>query len=327
MTRFTRTLVLAAASVGIVAAAAASSGPANAAAPPLDARTREDRTRDRRRRVLGQVAGPRRPVTCVPAPGRRRGVDRAVPPRRVLRHPLSRSRRRPPSGACRVAGVNPAAATFAACPTLELRPVTLRYEASGEGPPVLLLAPGGLRASRIDAWELAPWNPVTALADRHRVVAMDQRNTGTSFAPITASDGWPTYAADQLAVMDHLAHRALRRAGNVHRRRLHHGTAGRGTRTHRGGGGAAAGRLRRQPGRLPRHLRPVARGHRCRPPRGHRRRDGCWSNLFGSDHLLWSVPDTVLPTVDTPILVLQGDDVYHPRERTASWRRPLRTPP
>ena len=41
--------------------------------------------------------------------------------------------------------------------------------------------------------------------------------------------------------------------------------------------------------------------------------EGCWSSLFGSDNVLWSVPDSMLPTIETPILVLQGDDVYHPR--------------
>ena len=90
-------------------------------------------------------------------------------------------------------------------PTLENGPVSLHYETWGDGPAVLLLAPGGLRASRIETWANAPWNPIEALADRyHVIVAMDQRNTGTSFAPITAADGWPSYAADQLALMDHL---------------------------------------------------------------------------------------------------------------------------
>jgi pimeloyl-ACP methyl ester carboxylesterase len=42
--------------------------------------------------------------------------------------------------------------------------------------------------------------------------------------------------------------------------------------------------------------------------------EGCWSNLFGTDDLLWSVPDARLPAIETPMLVLQGDDVYHPKE-------------
>jgi pimeloyl-ACP methyl ester carboxylesterase len=40
--------------------------------------------------------------------------------------------------------------------------------------------------------------------------------------------------------------------------------------------------------------------------------EGCWTNLFGGDDTLWSVPDAVLPTITTPLLVLQGADVYHP---------------
>ena len=88
--------------------------------------------------------------------------------------------------------------------TVQLGPATIRYETYGDGPAVLLLAPGGLRASRIETWGNAPWNPIDALRDRFRVVAMDQRNTGTSFAPITATDGWDDYAADQLGLMDHL---------------------------------------------------------------------------------------------------------------------------
>ncbi len=88
--------------------------------------------------------------------------------------------------------------------TVQLGPATIRYETYGDGPAVLLLAPGGLRASRIETWGNAPWNPIEALRDRFRVVAMDQRNTGTSFAPVTAGDGWDDYAADQLGLMDHL---------------------------------------------------------------------------------------------------------------------------
>src|SRR5262245_50129970 len=91
-----------------------------------------------------------------------------------------------------------------AVPTLENGPVTLHYQTSADGPPLLMLAPGGLRASRAETWSRAPWNPIEALSDRYRVVVMDQRNTGTSFAPVTAEDGWTAYAADQLALMDHL---------------------------------------------------------------------------------------------------------------------------
>lgn len=81
--------------------------------------------------------------------------------------------------------------------------VRIGYEEHGEGFPVLLVAPGGMRSVR-GAWSRAPWNPVEALRDRYRVIAMDQRHAGESTAPISADEGWASYTADQLALMDHL---------------------------------------------------------------------------------------------------------------------------
>src|SRR5687768_11646171 len=90
-------------------------------------------------------------------------------------------------------------------PLFEDGDVSIYYETYGvDGPPLLLLAPGGLRLSRVENWSKAPWDPIAALADRYQIVAMDQRNTGRSFAPITAEYGWGDYTADQLALMDHL---------------------------------------------------------------------------------------------------------------------------
>ena len=48
-------------------------------------------------------------------------------------------------------------------------------------------------------------NPITEFAANFRVIAMDQRNAGgQSHAPITAQDGWHTYMADHIALLDHL---------------------------------------------------------------------------------------------------------------------------
>ena len=87
---------------------------------------------------------------------------------------------------------------------------TIHYQEYGAGFPILLFAPGGLR-SRMEMWHSpvgAPaksWNDWTqVLADRYRVVAMDQRNAGASRTAIKADHGWHTYAADHLALMDHL---------------------------------------------------------------------------------------------------------------------------
>jgi len=83
---------------------------------------------------------------------------------------------------------------------------TIYYEEFGQGFPILTFAPAGLQ-STIGVWSqpAAPINPITEFASGFRVIAMDQRNAGgQSRAPITAQDGWPTYTADHLALLDHL---------------------------------------------------------------------------------------------------------------------------
>jgi pimeloyl-ACP methyl ester carboxylesterase len=88
-------------------------------------------------------------------------------------------------------------------PTFRRGGVSLYYETSGAGFPVLLFAPGGMRSS-IEFWQRSPWNPIEALSPRFRVIAMDQRNAGRSTAPVTANDGWHSYAQDHVALLDHL---------------------------------------------------------------------------------------------------------------------------
>ncbi len=89
------------------------------------------------------------------------------------------------------------------------------YEVHGSGYPLLIFAPGGLR-SELAFWRhspsnpdaAAPWmNPMVDLAGRFTVIGMDQRNAGSSRGRVTATDGWRTYAADHLALIDHLGHR------------------------------------------------------------------------------------------------------------------------
>jgi pimeloyl-ACP methyl ester carboxylesterase len=58
--------------------------------------------------------------------------------------------------------------------------------------------------SSVPLWEMAAINPLTAYAGQYRMIAMDQRNAGRSAGPLPAGDPWGGYAADQLAVMDHL---------------------------------------------------------------------------------------------------------------------------
>ena len=70
----------------------------------------------------------------------------------------------------------------------------LYYEETGEGFPILLFAPGGMR-SAISFWAQSPWNPIEALSDHFRVIAMDQRNAGRSKVPFRGTTvGEPTHA-------------------------------------------------------------------------------------------------------------------------------------
>jgi len=81
--------------------------------------------------------------------------------------------------------------------------INIYYEEYGEGFPVLLFAPGGMRSS-ISYWHNSPWNPIEVLAPHFRVIAMDQRNAGKSSAPLNKTDGWHSYTQDHLALLDHL---------------------------------------------------------------------------------------------------------------------------
>jgi pimeloyl-ACP methyl ester carboxylesterase len=91
-------------------------------------------------------------------------------------------------------------------PSFTSHNATISYEEFGQGFPILTFAPAGLQ-SPIAVWSRpsAPVNPTTEFAKDFRVIAAEQRNAGgQSRAPMTAQDGWPTYAADHIALLDHL---------------------------------------------------------------------------------------------------------------------------
>jgi pimeloyl-ACP methyl ester carboxylesterase len=97
-------------------------------------------------------------------------------------------------------------------PILRRDGAQIYYDIYGEGYPVVLFAPGGLQ-SVASMWkehpaspgQPMPWmDPTVELSGEFQVIAMDQRNAGRSKAPIRDSDGWATYAADHLALLDEL---------------------------------------------------------------------------------------------------------------------------
>jgi pimeloyl-ACP methyl ester carboxylesterase len=177
---------------------------------------------------------------------------------------------------------------------------------------VLLIAPGDMR-SAIPFWERAPWNPIAHLADRYRVIAMDQRNAGASRAPISGRDGWHTYIADQLALMDHLGVDCFHVVGMCI------------------GGSYGMGLIQAAPARVVSAvlLQPIGLdGNReafyemfdgwaneLRATSHGAVADEAWnhfrSNMYDSD-FLFNVGRDFVRACQTPLLILAGNDLYHP---------------
>ena len=190
--------------------------------------------------------------------------------------------------------------------------VSLHYEIHGSGFPILLFAPGGLR-SAIPFWRSTEWDPIEALSPHFQVIAMDQRNAGESTAPVTAGDGWHTYTEDHLALLDHL---------EVERAHLMGGCIG---------GPYCFGVIERAPERVASAVLQQSIGSD-----GTNRQaffgifdgwanemkesmpsvsDEAWTsfraNMFERD-FVYNVSRGFVATCKTPLLVLMGNDPYHP---------------
>lgn len=190
---------------------------------------------------------------------------------------------------------------------------SLHYEVYGGGFPLLLIAPGGMR-SGIEVWSRAPWNPIEQLSGLYRVIAMDQRNAGSSVGPVSGSDGWGTYTADQLALLDHLGVERFHVLGMCI------------------GGAYIVHLVYRAPTRVVSAvtLQPTgldgnraaflelfdgwaAEQRAAHPEAAESDWAGFRSGMFGSDDILLSVSTAEVATFTTPFLVLMGDDLYHPQ--------------
>lgn len=221
---------------------------------------------------------------------------------------------------------------------LDLEEARLHYTIDGpeDGPPVLLIAPGGMK-SEAAFWQRMPWNPVVGLADICRVVAMDQRNAGRSVGPIEPDHGWGTYTADQLALMDHLGFERFHVVGMCI------------------GGPYILGLARTAPSRVISAVmfQPIGLADNreafyalfdswrqgieaVHPEADDARWERFKQNMFGGD-FLFNTSRVQASDLDTPILLMMGDDLYHPEpisrelasilpdvEFVESWKTPDR---
>ena len=197
--------------------------------------------------------------------------------------------------------------------TYECDGASIYYEEHGTGEAILLIAPGGMR-SAISFWEHTPWNPIEQLRDRYRVVAMDQRNAGQSTAPVSSEDSWHTYTADQLGLMDHLGIDRFHVAGMCI------------------GGPYSLGLIEAAPQRVASATLFQTIGRDANQdafyamfddwaanlrPQMPEVEDATWSsfreNMYGGDKVLFNVDTDFVAQCKTPLLVLMGDDLYHPQ--------------
>lgn len=206
-------------------------------------------------------------------------------------------------------------------PSFDRGDVSLYYEEHGEGPPLLVFAPGGLRSS-IAYWDRAPYHPVREFASDFRVITLDQRNAGRSRAPVSASDSWQSYAADHLALLDHLGiERAHVLGGCI-------------------GGAFCLTLAVNAPDRLYSAVLQQPIGYsgtnrevfyelfaswaeelgRTREDLDPRALESFRHNLYDRDFAFSVTPEEVR-RIPVPLLVLRGNDVYHPSETSEAIAR------
>ncbi|MCR9258343.1 MAG: alpha/beta hydrolase [Pseudomonadaceae bacterium] len=197
-------------------------------------------------------------------------------------------------------------------PYFETSDAKIYYETHGTGFPLLLIAPGGMK-SAISFWENTPWNPIEQLQDKYCVVAMDQRNAGNSSGQVAADHGWHTYTQDQLGLMDHLGLSQFHVAGMCI------------------GGPYALGLIQAAPERVTSAtlFQTIGRDNNAAAfyamfddwaevlmPQMPDVEADAWSsfreNMYGGDTVLFNVDREFVAQTQTPLLVLMGNDLYHP---------------
>ena len=199
-------------------------------------------------------------------------------------------------------------------PTIQKNGATIYYEVHGKGFPILTFAPAGVK-STIAVWSTpsAPINPVAEFSSSYRVIVMDQRNAGgKSRASITAKDGWHSFTADHIAVLDDL---------KVERCHLYGQCIG---------GSFIMSLLKSQPQRVASAVlaQPIGRVGALKPGRaarfdewangltGHPEAtgpvlDAFYQSLYAPG-FLYSVDRAFVSKCKTPCMVLAGNDEAHP---------------
>ena len=198
-------------------------------------------------------------------------------------------------------------------PAMKNGDVSIYYEEFGSGFPILLIAPGSLNSS-VATWHgNAAFDATQELASEFRLIAMDLRNAGSSWAPITAQDGWPSYTGDHIALLDHLGIDRCHVLGQCIGGPLSMSLI------QTAGDRVASGVLVQPSGRIgPDTGRPggfdrwreALTGH---PEATAEALDGFRRNLYRND-FVYTVSRDFARTCQTPLLVLAGNDDAHPFE-------------
>jgi pimeloyl-ACP methyl ester carboxylesterase len=83
--------------------------------------------------------------------------------------------------------------------------VRIRYDETGSGFPLLLIAGGGLN-STMDRLPGSPFDPIAEFKNEYRCIYADLRNadTGQSSGPLEIDRPWDSYTDDHVGLMDHL---------------------------------------------------------------------------------------------------------------------------
>src|SRR5688500_8788249 len=88
----------------------------------------------------------------------------------------------------------------------EKGPVRIRYEETGSGFPLLLIAGGGLNSTIAGLRRGDPVHAIDEFKGEYRCIASDLRNAndGQSSGPLEIDRPWDAYTDDHLGLMDHL---------------------------------------------------------------------------------------------------------------------------